>query len=141
MADPERRRRRLRHGPTGGPDGAGECAPEDRSAATAEVHDPVPEPDAPRRWPGAGGGHRGGTSGSGPGTGGAGTDDRDSERGLRGLVGSGASQVGVSAALRARDASRPTEADLAEAEQRVVVIRRNWMPREELPRGSRAGGL
>jgi hypothetical protein len=39
--------------------------------------------------------------------------------------------------MRARDASRPTEADLAEAEQRVVVIRRNWVPREDLPRNGR----
>ncbi|RKR87855.1 hypothetical protein BDK92_2156 [Micromonospora pisi] len=106
------------------------------------MHDPVVEPDPPRRSPGpdrhrgessGGGGHRGG-NGAGHGNG---SDDRDSERGLRGLIGSGASQVGVSAAMRARDASRPTEADLAEAEQRVVVIRRNWVPREDLPRNGR----
>nr|MDT0659036.1 hypothetical protein [Micromonospora sp. DSM 115978] len=66
-----------------------------------------------------------------------GTEDRDGERGLRGLVGSGASQVSVGAALRARDAARPTEADLAEAEQKLVIIRRNWVPREELPRSGR----
>ncbi|MEV4630057.1 hypothetical protein AB0J90_27720 [Micromonospora sp. NPDC049523] len=77
------------------------------------------------------GGNHGSTGSHGNG------DDRDSERGLRGLIGSGASQVGVSAAMRARDASRPTEADLAEAEQRVVVIRRNWVPREDLPRTPR----
>jgi hypothetical protein len=64
-------------------------------------------------------------------------EDRDSERGLRGLLGSGASQVSVSAALRARDAARPTAADLAEAEERLVVVRRNWVPREELPRSGR----
>jgi hypothetical protein len=128
MADPERRRRRLRHSPTGGPDGTDEStSPQARSAATAEVHDPTPEPGRPRRLPSGTG------AGGGPSDGG-GADDRDSERGLRGLVGSGASQVSVSAALRARDASRPTDADLAEAEQRVVVIRRNWVPREELPR-------
>ncbi|WP_441338588.1 hypothetical protein [Micromonospora sp. NBS 11-29] len=61
----------------------------------------------------------------------------EGERGLRGLVGSGSSQVSVTAALRARDAARPTEDDLAEAEQRVVLVRRNWVPREELPRGGR----
>lgn len=61
----------------------------------------------------------------------------DGERGLRGLVGSGSSQVSVTAALRARDAARPTDADLAEAEARVVIIRRNWIPRDELPRTGR----
>jgi hypothetical protein len=53
------------------------------------------------------------------------------------LIGSGASQVSVRAALRARDAARPTDADLAEAEERLVVVRRNWVPREELPRNGR----
>ncbi|MER7473557.1 hypothetical protein ABT351_23000, partial [Micromonospora sp. NPDC000018] len=52
----------------------------------------------------------------------------------RDLVGSGSSQVGVTAAMRARDAAQPTAEDLAAAEERVVVIRRNWTPREDLPR-------
>ncbi|WP_422773597.1 hypothetical protein ACN28C_12230 [Plantactinospora sp. WMMC1484] len=100
MTDPERRRRRLRHDPSGGPGGqAGEA----------------------RR-------------GADPGTSG---EDRDAERGLRGLIGSGASQVSVAAAMRARDAARPTDADLAEAAERLVLIRRNWVPRDELPRGGR----
>ncbi len=57
------------------------------------------------------------------------TDDvpRD-ERGLRGLVGDGPSQIGVSGALRARDAARPTEADEAAAERHVRVVRRNYVP-------------
>ncbi|HEY7273658.1 MAG TPA: hypothetical protein VH502_13070 [Actinoplanes sp.] len=55
-------------------------------------------------------------------------DDRDVERGLRGLVGSGSSQVSVGAALRARDATRPTEAHLAEAERSLTIVRRNWSP-------------
>jgi hypothetical protein len=63
------------------------------------------------------------------------SDDRETERGLRGLVGSGSSQVGTGAAMRARDASRPTARDEAEAEDRLVVVRRNWVPREDLPRG------
>ncbi|GIE81575.1 hypothetical protein Aph02nite_75250 [Actinoplanes philippinensis] len=63
-----------------------------------------------------------------------GNEDRESERGLRGLVGSGSSQVSVGAALRARDASRPTDEDLAAAERDLPIIRRNWLPREELPR-------
>nr|WP_232534364.1 hypothetical protein [Plantactinospora sp. KBS50] len=69
--------------------------------------------------------------------GGPAAEDRDSERGLRGLVGSGSSQVNPGAALRARDATRPTAQQLAEAEADLVIVRRNWVPREELPRHSR----
>ncbi|WP_433090354.1 hypothetical protein ACQP1P_42415 [Dactylosporangium sp. CA-052675] len=64
-------------------------------------------------------------------------DEVVSERGLRGLVGGGASQVSVSAALRARDAARPTEADLAAAERDLQIIRRGWVPREDLTRPGR----
>jgi len=53
-----------------------------------------------------------------------------SERNLRGLVGGGSSQVKPAAAMRARDAARPTEADLAAAEERLVIVRRNWTPRD-----------
>jgi hypothetical protein len=62
------------------------------------------------------------------------SDDRETERGLRGLVGSGSSQVSVGAALRARDASRPGDEEIAAAERDLVIVRRNWLPREELPR-------
>ncbi|MEU0550988.1 hypothetical protein [Micromonospora sp. NPDC005979] len=113
MGDPDRRRRRLRHhidsdAATRSADGS--------TASTAGVHDGAEPP--PRRR-------------------GAGGDDRDGERGLRGLVGSGSSQVGLSAALRARDAARPSDDDLADAEARLVVVRRNWVPREDLPRPPR----
>ena len=50
------------------------------------------------------------------------------ERGLRDLVGAGPSQLGVSGALRGRDVNRPTEAELAEAEREVVLVRRHWRP-------------
>lgn len=60
------------------------------------------------------------------------------ERGLRGLVGGGASQVGVRAAMRARDAARPTDADLAAAEANLVIVRRGWVPRDDPPRPTRA---
>ncbi|MEU5783790.1 hypothetical protein [Micromonospora lupini] len=113
MGDPERRRRRLRHQPD--PDPAAGAA-DGSTVSTAGVHDGVESPPR-RRGPGG--------------------DDRDGERGLRGLVGSGSSQVGLSAALRARDAARPTDDDIAEAEARVVVVRRNWVPREDLPRSPR----
>ena len=43
-------------------------------------------------------------------------DDHDLERGLRGLIGPGASQISLSAALRARDAARPTAEGVARAE-------------------------
>ncbi|MFF5175133.1 hypothetical protein ACFY3U_21190 [Micromonospora sp. NPDC000089] len=92
------------------PDGGGDG--DGPNAATAEVHDGAPTPRVRR-----------------------GADD--GERGLRGLVGSGSSQVGVSAALRARDATRPTDQDLAEAEARLLIVRRNWVPREDLPRPGR----
>ncbi|MGW5557863.1 hypothetical protein ACWER9_11625 [Micromonospora sp. NPDC003944] len=113
MGDPDRRRRRLRHHGDSDTARPGADGP---TASTLGVHD---GDDPPPRRRSTGG------------------DDRDSERGLRGLVGSGSSQVGLSAALRARDAARPDEDDLAEAEARVVVVRRNWVPREELPRSPR----
>lgn len=76
------------------------------SALTFEMHDPQPaQSDA--------------------------IEDRELERGLRGLVGGGGSQLTISAALRARDASRPSAADLAEAEERVVLVRRNWVPPDD----------
>ncbi|MEV0806252.1 hypothetical protein [Micromonospora sp. NPDC050200] len=109
MADAERRRRRLRHQPDV-PAGDGDGP----AADTAEVHDGTPAPRA-RRGGGA----------------------EEGDRGLRGLVGSGSSQVAVGAALRARDAARPTDEDLAEAEARLVIVRRNWVPREDLPRSGR----
>jgi hypothetical protein len=57
------------------------------------------------------------------------TDTRldKSERGLRGLVGAGPSQLSISAAMRARDAARPTAADIAAAED-LPIIRRNYIP-------------
>jgi hypothetical protein len=54
----------------------------------------------------------------------------DGERGLRGLVGAGNSQLTTGAALRARDAARPTKADLAAAERDLTIVRRHWVPRD-----------
>ncbi len=56
------------------------------------------------------------------------------ERGLHDLVGAGSSQLGVSGALRARDVNRPTEADLAEADEQVTIVRRRWKPPPDAPR-------
>jgi hypothetical protein len=53
-----------------------------------------------------------------------------SERSLRGLVGGGSSQVNPAAALRARDAARPRPEDLERSEQSLVIVRRNWTPRD-----------
>ncbi|WP_417281804.1 hypothetical protein [Actinoplanes digitatis] len=107
--------------------------------ATAPVLDPVAESPRPAaRPPRAAGNAFAGRPRPAPGSrptsgAGAGGDDQ-SERGLRGLVGSGSSQVSVGAALRARDAARPTPEQLAEADAGLPIVRRNWMPREDLPR-------
>ncbi|MFV2018835.1 hypothetical protein [Micromonospora sp. LOL_023] len=157
MADFERRRRRHRHGTAADDPAVEPAVPQAAEAApgvtavTATVHDPEPEipatprppapgpptpgpptpgprgpepvpPHRPRRQTvGRGGGHP--------------LDDRDTtDRGLRGLVGSGTSQVSTTAALRARDASRPGDAELAAAEESLTIVRRHWVPREDLPR-------
>lgn len=125
MGEAERRRRRLRHHGEGTP--ADASGADGTTAGTAPVHDDV-APRSPR------GGRPGEPAPRGRR---AAAPAEEGERGLRGLVGSGSSQVSVTAALRARDAARPTEEDLAQAEQRVVLIRRNWVPREELPRNGR----
>ena len=57
----------------------------------------------------------------------------DAERSLRGIVGAGASQVGVVGAMRARDAARPTAEDIAAAERDLVIIRRHYVPPDALP--------
>jgi hypothetical protein len=61
------------------------------------------------------------------------TRRNDVERGLRGIVGAGPSQVGVLGAMRARDAARPTAEDLAAAERDVVIVRRHYVPPDNLP--------
>ena len=137
MGEIERRRRRLRApsappapvpGPPPGAPAAGAAADD---AVTPAIEDPVEEAPRPAR-PGGPGATR---PPRGRPTSGAGTNGGDdTERGLRGLVGSGSSQVSVGAALRARDAARPTEAQLAEAEAHLPIVRRNWAPREDLPR-------
>jgi hypothetical protein len=58
----------------------------------------------------------------------AGHDEREVERGLRGLVGGGSSQVGVAAAMRARDAARPSDEEMAAAEANLIIVRRGWTP-------------
>ena len=138
MGEPERRRRRLR--PPSAAAAPIPSPPPDRPAAdpprndavttpprdgavTTPVEDPVeiPRPTrVARTRPTSGAGVDG--------------DDREAERGLRGLVGSGSSQVSVGAALRARDAARPTDEQIADAEENLTIVRRNWLPREELPR-------
>jgi hypothetical protein len=55
-----------------------------------------------------------------------------SERALRGLVTTRGTQVGWSAATRARSVAAPTEADLAEAAAELVIVRRNYTPTEPL---------
>ena len=56
-------------------------------------------------------------------------DRRDQlERQWRELAGAGRSQLTAGAALRARDADQPTPAELAQAEEELVLQRRNWKP-------------
>jgi hypothetical protein len=50
------------------------------------------------------------------------------DRALTDLVGAGRSQVGPEGALRARDVNRPTDEELAAAEDEVVIVRRHWTP-------------
>jgi hypothetical protein len=131
MADPERRRRRLRHSPTGsgpvpeagtGPTetGSGPTDAGTHRVTTRTARSPRSERDQRTALRPHGG-----------------TEEQDGERGLRGLVGAGSSQVRPAAALRIRDAARPTAADLAEAEANLVIIRRHWVPREGLPQQGR----
>jgi hypothetical protein len=127
MGEPERRRRRLRPPSSATPPPEAPAAEEaTRETMTGPPVDDPPEPEPvpqrPTRPPPR--------PASGAGLGG----DHESERGLRGLVGSGSSQVSVGAALRARDAARPTDAQLADADENLTIVRRNWTPREDLPR-------
>jgi hypothetical protein len=129
----ERRRRRLRRAPRTEPyDATDPAAPEPdpapaaRPAAASPAHlaelagsfaltagvlDPEPAPEPDQRY-----------------------EEAHTERGLRGLIGGGSSQVGVAAAMRARDSARPTDADLAAAERNLPIVRRGWIPRDDLPR-------
>ena len=105
---PRGRRRRRR---AGRPQGAPPAAAPDSVQRTVQVSAPEPPDPAPskarrRRQP----------------------REALSERNLRDIVGAGHSQIGVSGALRARDVNRPTEDDLAAAENDVVIVRRNWKP-------------
>jgi len=108
--------------PTPAPPAAHRPSPQDlaylpgRFAVTSPVHDP--EPTYPHETDGFDTGER----------------DDAGERGLRGLVGGGSSQLTVTAAMRARDAARPTDEDLATAEAELPIVRRGWIPRDELPR-------
>ena len=44
------------------------------------------------------------------------------------LAGTGRTALSVSAALRARDLDRPTDADLARSAAQLKIVRRNWTP-------------
>ncbi|BCJ44884.1 hypothetical protein GCM10010168_16970 [Actinoplanes ianthinogenes] len=137
MAEPERRRRRVRP-PSGASPAPAEPAapvpappPSTPPPSPPAAPPPSPPPSAPVPAPPASArppAKRPAPAGSGA------AEDREAERGLRGLVGSGSSQVSVGAALRARDAARPTDEDLAAADRDLVIVRRNWLPREDLPR-------
>lgn len=112
MASPIRRRRRIR-----GSQGAGAS---NRTGRAVDVE--VPSADA-------------GTPAWDPDNGATAEPDlAQAERGLRGLVGGGSSQVTPTAALRARDAARPRPEDLERAEAELTIVRRNWTPDTPFPR-------
>jgi hypothetical protein len=110
-AEPGRRRRRRR-----GPPGADVPTPTDLARAAEAAKHSGP-PDVPARRPRT-------TEAAES----KGKSRRRDSAGLRGLVGAGPSQLGVSGALRGRDVNRPTDEDLAEAERDVQLVRRHWKP-------------
>jgi hypothetical protein len=59
------------------------------------------------------------------------------ERGPGGLTGGGPSQLGPDGAMRARDVSRPTDADHEAAERSVEIVQRP--PTRARPSGQEAG--
>ena len=131
---PHRTRRRRNHGRAASRSGRGPrpvppsdndpppATPRpDAAAQTEEPDHPVPQPPTVRPTkvkPSGADANRRQRSGR----------DDHFERGLRGLVGAGPTQVNVSAALRARDASRPTAEDLAAAEAELTIVRRHYIP-------------
>ena len=60
-------------------------------------------------------------------------DTAPGERGLRGRVGGGSSQVKPVAAMRARDAARARDSDLERSQRELTVVRRHWSPRDYRP--------
>jgi hypothetical protein len=62
---------------------------------------------------------------------------RKGERGSGGLAGGGPSQLGAEGAMRARDVSRPTDADVEKAEASVEISYRP--PARSRPAGQDAG--
>ncbi len=87
-------------------------APATGDLGTAASAETAPVDDEPSVWPVADG------------------DAIAVERGLRGIVGGGSSQLTPGVALRARDAARPRPEDLARAEAELTIVRRNWAPRD-----------
>lgn len=124
MTEVPRRRRRVRHAPT---ESVVEPPPPP-VAETTPVHDPEPTPGIPVR-PVQAPVHVSVPPAQVPSA-----EDREAERGLRGLVGAGSSQVSVAAAMRARDAARPSPEELAAAESDLTIVRRHWVPRDPLTR-------
>jgi hypothetical protein len=114
---PHRRRRRRATSAQGAPAARAETpadAPEPLPVEPAETAPARPKSSSPPAPPRRAKGPRDNT-----------------ERSLRDLVGAGRSQLGVGGALRGRDVNRPTDDDLAEAEETLVIVRRNWQPTDK----------
>jgi len=115
----DRRRRKRQRYRSGSPDGPVGEAADDRSesatgSSTGAAAHPWTPPENPAVIPPAE------TRRS--------NDSRRSDRGLRGLEASRSSQLTPNQAMRAREFARPTADDLADAEQELVVVRRNYIP-------------
>lgn len=114
MTEPLRRRRRVRSpGEPAASPGGPAVEPGDVDTAVARMAGVADEPSP---W----------VAESSP----ADADALPAERGLRGLVGGGSSQVSPAAAMRARDAARPGPEDTARAEAELTIVRRYWTPRD-----------
>ena len=130
---PPRHRRRERHRSRGAP----REAPPAGAGGTPREYEPPPAAPPVQDPRGTGPGEP--VRAGGPATAGRSGRGRagrrsDAERGLRGIVGAGPSQVGVLGAMRARDAARPTAEDLAAAERDLLIVRRHYVPPDPDPR-------
>jgi hypothetical protein len=101
-------------------------------APAGPSHAPGAHRDRPERTPGTASG-----GGESPRRSGRTSREEASERSLRSLVTTRSTQVSPTAALRAREVALPSAADLAAAEDSLVVVRRHYVPPTVLATGRR----
>ena len=100
-------------------------------APAGPSHAPGAHRDRPERTPGTA------SSGESPRRSGRTSREEASERSLRSLVTTRSTQVSPTAALRAREVALPSAADLAAAEDSLVMVRRHYVPPTVLATGRR----